>query len=446
MPTSNFGQGTGLQSNLAFADRLWANDNNRKGAMAAAEKKAKDLVNQKQSDYINKFLNTANSGLHPMYQGEAKRLTAGLLMKMAANPDYARSAEGIQEFQNVTGKIDEYHQATANIGKTAALVADHPNDMTIDPAINDAVAKGDIESFKKLNGGNDFYNLGFGTQGVTNMIEANKIAQDKVFEGQTPATTVTQHGDYLVANDVYTPDLQKHKAQALLYYQSHPFAAKEWEKKGGFDAFYNALDVPTTLVKPRAAGQVQKGGGGNGDYLHKTGNMLIQQNYTPDGKVTISTTGAGIPAEQNRISIRSYKVGVRDKNGAAVPAERYEVRQPHFNFDPAHPNLITVEGDVYKYPLDAKGEEGDPVKVVGKPKTDLTIDISTQAGKDIITEYSKQANFVLKTDNGYLEADPNAVELKQISGNAKDWQSKASTPAKTAPATKKAKIKPIGDL
>lgn len=81
MPTSNVGLGIGLQSDLGAATRLWSQDYNRKANAIAANKRDKDLANQKQSDYINKYLNTANSGLHPMYQPEVKKTICGIPSK-----------------------------------------------------------------------------------------------------------------------------------------------------------------------------------------------------------------------------------------------------------------------------------------------------------------------------------------------------------------------------
>ena len=287
---SNFGQGIALSSDFKAADALWERNQARQAAGLAAQQKADSLQRQKAADYITKYINTANSGLHPIYQGAAQKQTSeyltGLYEGLQRDPNYTQSQKNIENFQKLNSNLDKWGQSTTNIGKTANMLSEHPNDLEMSPDIKSALEKGDYEGFVKLTGGNDYYNPMQGIKGITNMVEANKIAQTDIYKDYTQGKPVKQ-GGFITIDDEYQPDLIKHKANALLYYKSHPFSAKEWESKGGFDAFYNALDKPTVFKKPRYAAQESKAWGGNYNYNgggNSISNDMYEASMLNDGK------------------------------------------------------------------------------------------------------------------------------------------------------------------
>lgn len=272
MPSSSFGKGIALQSDLSTADKLWVADEARQAAGIASQKKADDLERAKAAEFVNKYLNTEGTNLHPIYQPQLQKQSTEYITNLYAglkrDPKYAQSVENIQAFKKLASDIDKWQQSTTNIGKTANMLAEHPDDIQIDPILKDALETGNYENFVKANG-TDYYSPMQGVHGITNMVEANKAAQADIYKDFVQGAPV-KRGGLITVDDIYNPDLEKHKQNALMYYQSHPFSASEWEKKGGFDAYYKALEVPTPFKKPRYMAQESKGfnvnynGGGGG--------------------------------------------------------------------------------------------------------------------------------------------------------------------------------------
>ena len=272
MPTSNFGSGIGLSSNFRAADAMWLNDRNRKSAQKAAANAIDAKEREKASEYVTKYIDVNNSGINPLWAGKAKEESIKYLNNfytgMKLDPNYARSAENIKAFQELSTKLDKWKIASENLGKTAQLAYAHPEDVEVDAQVNEAVNSGDYakwEAIAKAKGIDpDTYSLGFGTLAKPNMAEHNKQVLNGVYGTTMPSMKEVKEGDFIAAYQVDNGNQEAYDANALRLYNSDPLAKHYFEAKGtGFEGYKALLEKPLPQSKFSHISQKQKYFGGN---------------------------------------------------------------------------------------------------------------------------------------------------------------------------------------
>ena len=147
MPKSSFGSGIGLSSDFRAADAMWLNDRNRKSAQKAAANAIDAKEREKASEYVTKYIDVNNSGINPLWAGKAKEESIKYLNNfytgLKNDPNYAKSAENIKAFQELSTNLDKWKIASENLGNTAQLAYAHPEDVEVDAQVNEAVNSGD---------------------------------------------------------------------------------------------------------------------------------------------------------------------------------------------------------------------------------------------------------------------------------------------------------------
>lgn len=397
MAKSTFGRGVALQGTFNKADALWANDYNRKANIVAAEKKQRDLENQKAADYINKTLNTANAGLHRIYQDKAREKTSEYLNQyysgLKQKENYTQSEENVRAFQDLISFLDNAKQSTENIKTTAAFKMQHPNDLEIDPTVNNVLEKGGYDDFVKIKG-NDFFDTGYGTLAKPNLEEAKKFVNTGIYEGVMPRTDIKRDKGMIVSNNIVDPNMNVYKENVYISYQD-PVTKGYYENRGGIEQYEKDLGTP----QPKIFGtQVAKESGKGSTFsfgieTNPTGNVAIEQVKNPDGSVDYAWTGTGLTTETNQVVIPTrYSTAVGDKNKVT---EGYVIKGVRLKYFPEQ-NAVQFHGQYY----DLKGR---PIEIKDNQKIMYDLDNLNDEQVKILKNVSANTNNTLSFANGKPE-------------------------------------------
>lgn len=289
MPTLDVGRGIALQGTFDKADRLWASDYTNKANAVIAEKKAKELAKEKAIDNINKFLNTSNSGLHRIYQDEAKKRTSDFLVKFydemqgGGNPN---TAEIQQEYSKLKSDIERWKTESENINKTAAIKAEHPSNFFVDEKINDIMNNGTYDDYVKIKG-DDTFPLMYGLKPAADLNEVIKFATPMSYQGVKPETETKMVDGMLVTNEVIRPNVDRYKEGAYLSWKQDPVLQNQFPL---FDDLYAQLPQPQPQYKLQGVRTPpkEKGSSGFGGIGNKSGTVNVKQ-YTRSSDGAIVT-------------------------------------------------------------------------------------------------------------------------------------------------------------
>lgn len=262
MAKGNFGIGIGLQSDFRSADALWANNRNRKANLAASQAQQQAREQEKANEYITKYLDTNNTGIQPLWANKAKEATTTYLNNfysgLKKDPNYAKSAENITAFQELSKNLDNWKIASENLKKTAAFAYEHPEDIEVNQKVNDIVNGGKYEdwvAYRKEQGLNgDGFEVGFGALPIPNAKLHDQEVLKGVYEGVTPKLTPGRAGKYNTLMTTLNPNMDVYNENLFRLYNSDPLAAPYYKDKGGFEAYKKARPVPQPISKMTNSG------------------------------------------------------------------------------------------------------------------------------------------------------------------------------------------------
>jgi len=292
MAKSTVGKGIALQGTFNKADALWSGDYNRKMNAIASQKKTDQLAQQKASEYITKYLDVHGSGLHNLYQNEARTRSAQYLTKfyegLQKNPNYASTAEDIQERQKLFSDLDRFKEGSENINKTAAFKMEHPDKIEIDKDVEDIVSRGDYKAFVAKKG-DDYFDMRYGIRPVPDWTKVADYGNTDIYDGSRAKTEIVRQNGFDISTDVYDPDKDRWKANLFVAYNSDPVLREYMADKGGFEGISKYVPEPTPQYKPRNISRVPEGGGNGSGFGggNKSGTVNITQ-YTRDDGATIT--------------------------------------------------------------------------------------------------------------------------------------------------------------
>jgi len=422
MAKSTFGGGLAIQGTFNKADALWANDYNRKANAIETRKRENDLANQKAADYINKTLNTANAGLHRVYQDKAREKTAEYLNKyytgLKDNPNYTQSEDNVRAFQEVISFLDNAKQSTENIKTTAAFKMAHPNDLEIDPTVYGVLENGTYDDFVKVKG-NDFFDVGYGTTARPNLEKAKEFVNKGIYDGVVPRTDIKRDKGMIVSNNIADPNMNTYGENVYISYQD-PVTTGWYSTRGGIEQYKKDLGTPQPKIFGTQVAKESKGDGGLnmqfGLSTNPKGNVAMEEVKNSDGSVDYSWTGTGLTTETNQITIPTKT------NSDGSIADGYVIKGLKIRYFPDK-NMVQFRGQYYDI-------DGNPI--ASPQKSFYKLNELNAEQKDVLKNVSANTNNTLSFATGKPEVVGGEASMLR---EYKVYDNQAKTPTKAASTT-----------